>query len=135
MPQTATKTSHAAVRDMYKVVLLATQYGMQAETLAARLSVSTFEAHEMLNQHRSLFATYWRWSDDWVAHALDTGKMSTVLGWECTRRLFMKPGGTLISRRLLGMSPNVIASRCRQIASTTQPSIMGRVFGSRVCQK
>jgi hypothetical protein len=28
-----------------------------------------------------------------------------------TRRLFMKPGGTLISRRLLSMSPNVIASR------------------------
>jgi DNA polymerase I len=84
VPQTATKTSHAAVRDMYKVVLLATQYGMQAETLAARLSVSIFEAYEMLNQHRSLFAPYWRWSDDWVAHALDTGKMSTVLGWECT---------------------------------------------------
>jgi hypothetical protein len=30
-----------------------------------------------------LFAVYWRWADDWLAHALDTGSMRTVLGWEC----------------------------------------------------
>jgi hypothetical protein len=59
MPSWATKTSHADVRDKYKVMLLATQYGMAAETLAGRLGVSTFEAHEMLNQHRELFAQYW----------------------------------------------------------------------------
>ena len=47
-PSTATKNSHAAVRDKYKVMLLAMQYGMQSETLAARLGVSTFEAHAML---------------------------------------------------------------------------------------
>jgi hypothetical protein len=41
----------------------------------------------------------------------------------------------LISRRLLSMSPNVIASRCMQIASNTRPSAMGRVLGSRVWQK
>ena len=63
--------------------MLATQYGMQAETLAGRLSCSSFEAHELLSQHRSLFAPYWRWSDDWVAHALDSGVMRTVFGWEC----------------------------------------------------
>ena len=40
-----------------------------------RLGVSTFDAHEMLNQHRELFAQYWQWSDDWLAHALDTGVM------------------------------------------------------------
>jgi DNA polymerase-1 len=81
VPQTATKTSHAAVRDKYKVMLLATQYGMASETLAARLSVSTFEAHEMLNQHRELFAQYWQWSDDWVQRALQTGVMWTTMGW------------------------------------------------------
>jgi DNA polymerase family A len=82
VPSTATKTSHAAVRDKYKVMLLSTQYGIAAETLAARLGVSTFEAHEMLNQHRELCAQYWKWSDDWVAHALQTGVMRTVFGWE-----------------------------------------------------
>ena len=37
----------------------------------------------MINQHHELFAVYWRWSDDWLAHALDTGVMWTPLGWAC----------------------------------------------------
>jgi DNA polymerase I len=81
VPTTATKYSHEAVRDKYKVMLLATQYGMAAETLAARLGVSTFEAHEMLNQHRELFSQYWQWSDDWLTAALQTGIMRTASGW------------------------------------------------------
>jgi DNA polymerase I len=82
-PRWATKTSHEGLRDRYKVGLLAIQYGMQTEALAVRLGISTFEAHEMLSQHRELFAQYWQWSEDWVAGALQTGVMSTVLGWEC----------------------------------------------------
>jgi hypothetical protein len=82
VPSSATKKSHAEVRDKYKVMLLATQYGMSAETLAGRLGVSTFEAHEMLNQHRELFAQYWKWSDDWLAHSLQTGVMRTAFGWK-----------------------------------------------------
>jgi DNA polymerase I len=81
VPQSATKQSHTEVRDRYKVMLLATQYGMSAETLAARLNVSTFEAHEMLGQHREQFSQYWRWSDDYITQALQTGKMSTAFGW------------------------------------------------------
>jgi DNA polymerase I len=30
-----------------------------------------------------LFAQYWRWSDDWVQHALQTGTMWTAFGWTC----------------------------------------------------
>ncbi len=83
VPAWATKTTHGLIRDQYKVALLAAQYGIQAEALAARLCVSTFAAHEMLAQHRELFAVYWRWVADWLAHALDTGVMRTVLGWQC----------------------------------------------------
>ena len=83
VPSTATKKSHETVRDRYKTMLLAVQYGMSSDTLAARLGVSTFEAHQMLNQHRELFAQYWRWSDDWVQHALQTGIVWTALGWTC----------------------------------------------------
>jgi DNA polymerase family A len=81
VPKTATKQSHSEVRDKYKTMLLATQYGMSTQTLAVRLGVSTFEAYEMLNQHRELFAQYWAWSDDWVAHAMQTGVMRTAFGW------------------------------------------------------
>jgi hypothetical protein len=83
VPNTATKMSHASVRDKYKVMMLSTQYEISAETLAGRLSVSTFEAYEMLYQHRELFAQYWAWSDDWVQHALQTGVMRTAFGWTC----------------------------------------------------
>jgi DNA polymerase I-like protein with 3'-5' exonuclease and polymerase domains len=82
-PRDATKKSHAEVRDRYKVVLLATQYGMKAETLAARAGCSVFEAQEMLNQHREIFAQYWSWSDDWLQHAMQSGVMRTAMGWTC----------------------------------------------------
>jgi hypothetical protein len=83
VPSTATAESHAAVRDNYKVLLLSTQYGMGQDTLAGRLNIPTFEASELLHQHRNLFAGYWAWSNDWLAEALDTGGMRTVLGWRC----------------------------------------------------
>jgi DNA polymerase I len=83
VPPDASKQSHGAVRDVYKTLLLAVQYGMWVDTLAVRLGVSTFEAHEMLLQHRALFAQYWTWSDDWVAQALNTGVMWTALNWQC----------------------------------------------------
>ena len=82
-PEWATKKTHEELRDRYKVGLLAIQYGIQAENLAMRIGTSSFEAHEMLSQHKELFAQYWQWSDDWVQHALQTGNMQTVFGWEC----------------------------------------------------
>jgi DNA polymerase I len=82
-PKDATKKTHEPLRDRYKTGLLAIQYSVQTETLAGRLGISSFAAHEMLAQHRQLFAVYWQWAEDWLAHALDTGIMRTVLGWEC----------------------------------------------------
>jgi len=82
-PSGATKSTHQGLRDRYKVGLLAIQYCMQAEALGGRLGISLYEAHEMLNQHRELFAQYWKWSDDWLARALDTGAMWTCFDWRC----------------------------------------------------
>jgi len=85
MPETAMKADPGIkkIRDRYKVALLAIQYGMSSPALSAKLGVSTFEGHEMLNQHKELFAQYWQWSDDWVQTALQTGEMQTALGWTC----------------------------------------------------
>jgi DNA polymerase I len=83
VPACATKESHADTRDRYKVVVLATQYRIAAETLAVRAGVSTLEAQEMLRQHRTAYAQYWRWSDDWLQHSLQTGIMRTAMGWTC----------------------------------------------------
>jgi hypothetical protein len=85
VPSAATRKTPGVdeTRDKYKTMLLAVQYGMSVETLAGRLGVSTFEAHEMLTQHHEQFSQYWAWSDDWVQHALQVGIMRTALGWTC----------------------------------------------------
>ena len=72
-PPDATKKSHPHIHERYKVGCLGAQYSMQHVTLAQRLGVSTFAAHEMLSQHRGLFSKYWAWVEDWIAHALNTG--------------------------------------------------------------
>ena len=82
-PQWATKKTHGELRDRYKVGLLAIQYGMGPETLAARLGISLIAAQEMLAQHRELFPVYWAWSKDWTNYALNSGLMQTVIGWQC----------------------------------------------------
>jgi DNA polymerase-1 len=85
IPPNATRATPGieAIRDRLKVLCLGTQYGMQAATLASRLGVSDIEAHEMLLHHRGLFSQYWHWSEDWLHHALDSGMMKTVFGWQC----------------------------------------------------
>ena len=82
-PGDATKATHGALRDRYKVGLLAIQYGMKPDGLAARLGISSIEAHEMITQHRELFAVYWQWAGDWLAQALKSGTMWTVFDWQC----------------------------------------------------
>ena len=82
-PSYAKKELYVDVRNKYKNMLLAVQYGMGMETLAARLGVSSIDAHQMLNQHKELFAQYWRWSDDWVQAVLQSGVMCTAFGWNC----------------------------------------------------
>jgi len=98
-PSSATKKTHEKIHERYKVGCLGAQYGMEVETLAQRLGVSTFVAHEMLGQHRGLFNQYWSWVEDWIAHALDTGFMHTPLGWKC------RTGITEFNARSIGNFP------------------------------
>jgi hypothetical protein len=77
----ATKITHPDVHELYKVVCLGAQYGMQPVTLAQRLGISTVEAAEMLRHHRHIYAQYWQWSDEWLHRALSSGQMHTVFGW------------------------------------------------------
>ena len=98
-PPDATKKSHPHIHERYKVGCLGAQYSMQHVTLAQRLGVSTFAAHEMLSQHRGLFSKYWAWVEDWIAHALNTGEMRTAMGWTC------RTGITEFNARSIGNWP------------------------------
>jgi DNA polymerase-1 len=111
-PADATKRTHGALRDRYKTGLLAIQYGVQAETLAGRLGISTFEAHEMISQHRELFAVYWQWAEDWLAHTLDSGVLWTPMGWYCRTGITEFNGRSIVNLPVQGSGADVLRVAC-----------------------
>ncbi len=81
VPEEATKRSHKAEREVYKACVLAIQYGMGAESLAARIDRPGATARQLLDQHRQTYPTFWLWSDGAVNHATLRGELHTVFGW------------------------------------------------------
>ncbi len=81
VPLDATKQSHESERDQAKACVLAVQYGMGEESLAARLGQPTIVARHLLRMHRETYPTFWSWSDSAVDHAMIFGSLSAVLGW------------------------------------------------------
>ena len=81
-PTSATKRTHAKVRDIYKACALAVQYGMGVKSLALRTDLSPIEAKALLNIHRRLYSDYWRWSESAVSYASLMGKIHTAFGWQ-----------------------------------------------------
>jgi hypothetical protein len=80
-PADATKATHRAVRDQFKLTVLAVQYGMGADSLAQRIGQPPIRARELLRLHRETYRVFWRWSDAAVDHAMLTGGLHTVFGW------------------------------------------------------
>jgi len=80
-PPTATKRTHGSIREQFKSTVLAVQYGMGEESLAARIGQPTARGHQLMRLHRETYPTYWRWSEATVNHALSKGFLHTVFGW------------------------------------------------------
>jgi DNA polymerase I len=81
-PADATKATHKAIRDQFKSTVLAVQYGMGADALAQRIGQPPIRARELLRLHRETYRVFWRWSDAAVDHAMLTGSLHTVFGWQ-----------------------------------------------------
>jgi DNA polymerase I len=81
IPATGTRETHGAIRELFKTCALGVQYGMGAETLAARIGRSRGDAHHLLQLHRRTYPRFWRWSDGAVDFALLHNSISTVFGW------------------------------------------------------
>lgn len=82
VPADATKKSHAAERDRFKICALAVQYGMGAESLAASLNQSPAHARDLLAQHRRTFPRFWRWVDEVGTTAAMTHRLRAPFGWQ-----------------------------------------------------
>jgi DNA polymerase I-like protein with 3'-5' exonuclease and polymerase domains len=81
VPPDATKKSHAAVRDQFKVCALAVQYGMGSKSLAQSVGQGEAYARELLRLHRATYPRFWQWSQAAVDHAMLRGWLQTVFGW------------------------------------------------------
>jgi hypothetical protein len=81
VPPGATKQSHKAERDLFKLCALGVQYGMQAESLARRMGRPTADGRELLRLHRQTYPAYWRWSDAVQDFAMLYGSLESAFGW------------------------------------------------------
>jgi DNA polymerase I-like protein with 3'-5' exonuclease and polymerase domains len=81
VPEDATKQSHGPTRELFKQCALAVMFGMEAESLAARIGQPPVVGRDLLRAHHDTYRPFWRWSDAAVDHAMLTGSLHTVFGW------------------------------------------------------
>ena len=81
-PADATKSSHEALRDRCKAIVLGVQYGMSASGMAQRAGIMAAEARELLQLHHEHYRTFWAWANRNVETALAGGTLSTPMGWQ-----------------------------------------------------
>ncbi len=82
VPQAATKATHKAEREQFKQCVLAVQYGMGEESLAAKINQPVARARQLLSLHKQTYKTFWRWSDSAVDEALLNGRLWSVFDWQ-----------------------------------------------------
>jgi hypothetical protein len=81
VPEDATKQSHGPARELFKACILGVQYGMEAQSLAARIGRPPIVARDLLRTHRETYRTFWRWSDAALDYTMLRGSLHTVFGW------------------------------------------------------
>ena len=81
VPPDGTKAQYKDTRELYKACVLGVQYGMEAESLAARIGKPLIVARELLLAHKTTYRQFWRWSDAAINHAMLHGVLWTVFGW------------------------------------------------------
>ena len=81
VPKDATKKSHETVRNQYKACVLAVQYGMAEQSLAAKIGQPVIVARQLLRRHHETYPKFWSWSDAVVDQAMLFGSLPTTFGW------------------------------------------------------
>jgi DNA polymerase-1 len=80
-PDWATRETHDDIREICKSCCLGVLYGMGRRVLAMRIKRSELEARELLEHHRRVFPTFWRWSERAVHEATLFGYIDLSFGW------------------------------------------------------
>ena len=85
-PEGATKSSHKAIRNRCKQIMLGVGYGMGAEALALAAGIHRVEANGLLNNHRMTYRIFWKWAEANQMRALMGEPLATPLGWKLQLR-------------------------------------------------
>jgi len=81
VPQSATKSSHRATRELYKTCVHGIGYGMGEQALGYRIGQPPIVARELIRQYHETYRVFSAWADEQVANAMLTNQMRTVFGW------------------------------------------------------
>jgi hypothetical protein len=81
LPADATKRSHPAAQNLYKICCLGILYDMGEQTLASHIGGSLQEARGLLRAHHQTYPKFWEYSDAAVAYAMLNGSLHTRYGW------------------------------------------------------
>ena len=74
-------TERKRIRNIVKVVFLATNYGQSAFGLATRLQILLPEAEDLIRLHQQRYPQYWRWIRRVLDHADLASWVWSKLGW------------------------------------------------------
>jgi DNA polymerase I-like protein with 3'-5' exonuclease and polymerase domains len=83
LPRGATKATHGKIRDEYKPMILAVQYGGGGDLLADRLKLTRSQGHRIVHLHHDRYEPYWEWSDRKLQRAFEEGELVARDGWRC----------------------------------------------------
>jgi DNA polymerase I-like protein with 3'-5' exonuclease and polymerase domains len=95
VPAEATKLTHGVIRDRCKSVVLGVLYGMQADSMAARVGIPRYDAVELIRLHHETYRTFWRWVEANLVNFELTRRISTVFGWRLNAALDWRPTALL----------------------------------------
>ena len=84
-PANATKETHGDIRKVFKVIVLASNYGMGVSSISKSLkkfNINASEAAGLLRQYKDIYHVYFDWVEVRTNHAQMHGYISTSLGWD-----------------------------------------------------
>jgi DNA polymerase I-like protein with 3'-5' exonuclease and polymerase domains len=62
--------------------MLGVQYGMSAYGMGQKASLHVLEAEDLLQRHKDVYHTFWRWAEQNVNAGLAGVELHTVFGWK-----------------------------------------------------
>jgi len=125
VPRDATKQTHGAIRDLFKVAALAVNYGMTEKSLAVRIGRTESQAAQLIDAHRRAYPRFWEWKDRVLTHVQLLRSYTTSSGWRVTH------GGKLtehLKRSLVNFPVQATAADMFRLAC-----VLGVEAGVQIC--